>query len=150
MRAAIARFKGVAHRLEFVRERGGVQWYNDSIATAPERAAAAIQSFTEPLVLLAGGRDKNLPWAALAQLAARRVRHVVAFGEARGIVERALHEAGYAEVTLAANLGEAVQAAVRVAQPGEVVLLAPGGTSFDEFTDFAERGERFRELVTNL
>jgi UDP-N-acetylmuramoylalanine--D-glutamate ligase len=150
MRKAIGSFQGVAHRLEFVREREGVKWYNDSIATAPERAIAAIQAFDEPVVLLAGGRDKDLPWGPLARLAVRRVRHVVLFGEARALIERALRAEGYTAMTACEGLADAVQAAAKVARPGEVVLLAPGGTSFDEFADFAERGEKFRELVRSL
>jgi UDP-N-acetylmuramoylalanine--D-glutamate ligase len=150
MRAAIEGFIGVEHRLEFVRERGGVKWYNDSIATAPERAAAAILSFDEPIVLLAGGRDKDLPWEELARLVKRRVRHLIVFGEAAGLIERAVRREGYEAITACAGLAEAVQAAARIAQPGEVALLAPGGTSFDEFIDFAERGVKFKELVRAL
>ncbi len=80
----------MAHRLEFVRDHGGVCWYNDSIATAPERTMAAIHSFDEPIVLLLGGRDKNLPWEDLAELVHERVDHVVLFGEAAGKIEQAL------------------------------------------------------------
>ncbi|MBL7164666.1 MAG: UDP-N-acetylmuramoyl-L-alanine--D-glutamate ligase, partial [Anaerolineales bacterium] len=79
MRAGVEKFAGVPHRLEFVRSWGGADWYNDSIATAPERAIAAIRSFDEPIVLLAGGRDKNLPWADLAAVVRQRVDHLVIF-----------------------------------------------------------------------
>jgi len=82
MEAGIAGFKGVPHRLEFVRTWRGAQWYNDSIATAPERTLAAIQSFSGPLILLLGGRDKNLPWEDLAKRVRQRVDHVILFGEA--------------------------------------------------------------------
>ena len=83
----------MAHRLEFVREWNGAQWYNDSIATAPERTMAAIHSFTEPIVLLLGGRDKNLPWEDLAALVRQRVQHVVLFGEAAEKISAALDQA---------------------------------------------------------
>ncbi len=73
---------GVEHRLEFVRELHGVRWYNDSIATAPERVIAAIHSFEEPLILILGGRDKNLSWTELATLVSQRVKHLIVFGEA--------------------------------------------------------------------
>lgn len=146
-------FRGVPHRLELVREWRGARWYNDSIATAPERTMAAIRSFDEPLVLLLGGRDKNLPWEDLARLVRQRVDHVILFGEAAEKIERALHavdgERPYT-VERYERLFDAVQAAARVAEPGDVVLLSPGGTSFDEFRDFEERGERFRQWVQQL
>ncbi len=149
-------FTGVEHRLELVRTLRGVRYYNDSIATSPERTVAALRSFEEPIVLLAGGRDKHLPWEEMAQLTLRKVRHLVLFGEAVPIIERAIHNAQCAmrnarlAIHRCGTLEEAVEVAARNAQPGDVVLLAPGGTSFDAFRDFAERGERFRELVEAL
>jgi UDP-N-acetylmuramoylalanine--D-glutamate ligase len=151
-------FRGVAHRLELVRELNKVRWYDDSIATAPERVAAAVAAFDEPLVLLLGGRDKDLPWEDLALLVCQRVDHVLLFGEAAGKIHRALAAAGahgtgdrrpYTMETVT-HLHEAVERAVTVAEPGDVVLLSPGGTSFDEFKDFEERGERFRTWVQEL
>lgn len=154
MRAGVKDFRGVAHRLEFVRRVNGVDWYNDSIATAPERTAAAIRAFEEPLTLLLGGRDKNLPWEDLAVLVHQRVDHVVVFGEAAEKILKALgpQTAGRRPLTLAraAGLQEAVRLAAEAAEPGSAVLLSPGGTSFDEFIDFEERGERFREWVNEL
>jgi UDP-N-acetylmuramoylalanine--D-glutamate ligase len=154
MGAGIRGFTGVPHRLEFVRRVNGVDWYNDSIATAPERSMAAIRAFDEPLVLLAGGRDKDLPWEAFGDLVCRRVDHLVLFGEAAGKILRAVEAArtGDRPFTLdgCPGLEAAVATAARVAEPGDVVLLAPGGTSFDEFADFVERGERFRALVEAL
>ncbi|NPA92335.1 MAG: UDP-N-acetylmuramoyl-L-alanine--D-glutamate ligase [Chloroflexi bacterium] len=153
MRAGVEGFLGVPHRLELVRVLDGVAWYNDSIATAPERAMAAIRSFDEPLVLLAGGRDKKLPWDAWASLVRQRVRALVVFGEAADLILDALAQAEgpLPEVVLRCHsLEEAVRAAYHTAQPGDVVLLSPGGTSFDAFRDFAERGERFREWVNAL
>lgn len=116
---------------------------------------AAIQSFEEPLVLLAGGRDKDLPWEDFARLTCQRVRRVILFGEASGIIHSALQIAsaqlGYGPpITRCADLESAVVAAARIVQQGDVVLLAPGGTSFDEFNDFEERGECFRRLVMQL
>jgi UDP-N-acetylmuramoylalanine--D-glutamate ligase len=149
-------FAGVEHRLELVRTLRGVRYYNDSIATSPERTVAALRSFGEPIVLLAGGRDKHLPWEEMAQLTLRKVRHLVLFGEATPIIERAIHNAqctmrnAQLAIHRCGTLEEAVEVAARNAQPGDVVLLAPGGTSFDAFRDFAERGERFRELVEAL
>jgi UDP-N-acetylmuramoylalanine--D-glutamate ligase len=156
MQAGVREFEGVAHRLEWVRTWNGVQWYNDSIATAPERTLAAIQAFDEPLVLLLGGRDKNLPWEKLAGLIRQRVDHVIVFGEAAAMIARAIQPEDYGaaarlkSVHQCENLREAMQAAAELAQPGSVVLLSPGGTSYDEFRDFEERGERFREWVKAL
>lgn len=153
MLEAVEEFRGVAHRLELVRELHGVRWYNDSIATAPERAAAAVHAFTEPIVLMLGGRDKNLPWGDLAKLIHERVDHVVVFGEAAEMIEKAVTAfsgVGTVDVRRAATLKEAVILAAEVASAGDVVLLSPGGTSFDEFKDFAERGERFRTWVLEL
>lgn len=158
MREAIVNFTGVAHRLEEVRRWRGALWINDSIATAPERVLAALDAFEEPLVLLAGGRDKDLPWADFARRVVERVRVVIAFGEAGSLIaehlRRALAEAGdavvLAELVPVTTLAEAVDAAAQRVQPGDVVLLSPGGTSYDAYRDFAERGEQFRALVQAL
>jgi UDP-N-acetylmuramoylalanine--D-glutamate ligase len=152
MLTAAEEFRGVPHRLELIRELRGARWYNDSIATAPERTMAAIRAFDEPIVLLLGGRDKNLPWSDLADLVHQRVEHVILFGEAAEKIEAALRpQSGRTRTQVrCAGLREAVAKAAQVAESGQVVLLSPGGTSFDEFTDFAERGERFRTWVQEL
>jgi UDP-N-acetylmuramoylalanine--D-glutamate ligase len=152
VREGVEGFTGVAHRLELVRVWKGAAWYNDSIATAPERAMADIRSFNEPLVLLAGGKDKNLPWDEFAGLARERVRHIILFGEAGPKIESALQAAGAGSLIAARSKGlrEAVLAAAELARPGDVVLLAPGGTSFDEFRDFEARGEAYRQWVMSL
>jgi len=158
MRQVILTFTGVEHRLELVRELNGVQWYDDSIATAPERTLAALRSFEGPIVLLAGGRDKKLPWDEFAREVTARVRYLITFGEAGPMIARLANEAlgkGAGNATLESvaqveTLDEAVALAARVARPGDVVLLSPGGTSFDAFRDFAARGDRFKELVRGL
>jgi UDP-N-acetylmuramoylalanine--D-glutamate ligase len=154
MRAGVVGFSGVEHRLEFVRTWGGAEWYNDSIATAPERTMAAIQAFEEPLVLLVGGRDKNLPWQELAALIRQRVDHLVVFGELADLIAKAVgpvkSNGRLYTIERAAGLREAVQMAAQVVEPGDVVLLSPGGTSFDEFKDFAQRGEYYRRWVEEL
>jgi UDP-N-acetylmuramoylalanine--D-glutamate ligase len=153
MLAGVEGFIGVEHRLEFVRRVMGADWYNDSIATAPERTVAAIRSFGEPLVLLVGGRDKDLDWDDLISLISQRVDHLVLFGESarmiEGLLQSSRSERPYT-LAVAVGLDDAVQAAAEVADAGDVVLLAPGGTSFDEFVDFSVRGQRFKELVLAL
>jgi UDP-N-acetylmuramoylalanine--D-glutamate ligase len=154
MLEAVEDFRGVPHRLELVRELRGVRWYNDSIATAPERSMAAIRSFDDPIVLMLGGRDKDLLWEDLVQLMGERVDHVVVFGEAAEKIEGTVNRLGLHEkrftVSRVEHLHEAVMQAAEIAEAGDVVLLSPGGTSFDEFKDFAERGERFRAWVQEL
>ncbi len=154
VRAGVIGFRGVAHRLEYVRTWKGADWYNDSIATAPERTKAAIMAFDEPIVLLLGGRDKKLPWDDLAELVRKRVDHVVVFGEAAPIILSALEAAAGDErpfsIKTCRGLEEAVKAASRVVEEGDVVLFSPGGTSFDQFTDFEERGEAYRLWVNRL
>lgn len=150
----IVNFTGIPHRLEFVREWGGADWYNDSIATAPERSIAAINSFDRPIVLLAGGRDKDLPWGKFAHLVHQKVDHLVVFGETVDLICNAVGQVIPDQrpftIDRCAGLEEAVQKAAERVEPGDIVLLSPGGTSFDEFIDFEERGKRFTQWVKEL
>ena len=150
----IVNFTGISHRLEFVREWGGAEWYNDSIATAPERAMAAINAFDRPIVLLAGGRDKDLPWGKFANLVHEKVDHLVLFGETADLISDAVGDVVPEQrpytLDRCAGLEEAVQKAAERVEPGDIVLLSPGGTSFDEFIDFEERGKRFTQWVKEL
>ncbi len=143
-------FGGMEHRLEFVSEARGVSYYNDSIATTPERTLAGIRSFDEPVVLLMGGRDKELPLEDLAAEAQKRCRAVVLFGEAAGKLQDALTAAGSLQAVRVETLDEAVQAAAGLAQPGDIVLLSPACTSYDAYDNFEERGNHFRELVSGI
>jgi UDP-N-acetylmuramoylalanine--D-glutamate ligase len=152
----IKNFNGIPHRLELVRTYKNIAWYNDSIATAPERTIAAIHSFDEPLVLLLGGRDKDLPWQSLADIVCQRVDHVVTFGEAGDLIYKTIsakkHGANERPYTLTncLTLSDAVEEAGDIAEAGDVVLLSPGGTSYDEFKDFEQRGKDFRRWVHSL
>jgi len=149
---AVQTFRGVPHRLEFVAEIDGVSYYNDSIATTPERAVAGIRSFTERVVLLLGGRDKNLPLDELTADAMRRCRAVVLFGESAAKFEQAFQQAGAdkAATRRVEYLSEAVESARRLAQPGDVVLLSPACTSYDAYKSFEQRGEHFRGLIGSM
>lgn len=157
MREAILDFKAVPHRLEVVRMLNGVTYVNDSIATAPERTVAALRSYNEPLVLLLGGEDKDLPWEEVLLLALNKARKVVVFGKSGekqvgDKIEKILKSMfGHADaITRVETLAEAVKLAQESAQAGDVVLLSPGGTSYDAYKDFAERGDHFRQLVSEL
>lgn len=156
---AIARgvrdFRAVPHRLEFVAEVAGASYYNDSIATTPERTLAGMRSFEEPLVLMLGGREKRLPLDELAAEAVRRCRAVICFGEAGPLLEEALRNAGAAAgrgpvLRRTGSLAAAIAAAHQEARPGDVVLLSPACTSFDAYDNFERRGEEFRRLVLAL
>ncbi len=152
-------FTGVPHRLEEVSRAGGVTWINDSIATAPERAIAGLRVFApgeQTLILLAGGKDKNLPWEAFADEALRRVNFLIGFGQAGPMIVQKVREwAAFRRVSgpesaIVTRLDEAVQLASQIVRPGTVVLLSPGGTSYDAYRNFEERGEHFRRLVAQM
>lgn len=148
---AAGAFRGVPHRLELVVEADGVQYYNDSIATTPERTVAGLRSFDQPVVLLLGGRDKKLPLNELVREAASRCRAVVLFGEAAGKLEEAFRSAAPRLQTRRVDgLEEAVRIAAETACSGDAVLLSPACTSYDAYENFERRGEHFRALVRQL
>lgn len=146
LRPALRAFRGLPHRLEEVGAVAGVRYINDSIATAPERALAALRALDEPLILLAGGRDKDLDWREWAAVVPQRVQQVILFGELAARLAEYLRPMGD-RVQLTDDLSQAVAVAQAQARPGDVVLLSPGGTSFDAYEDFAVRGDHFRALV---
>ena len=150
---AVRSFRGVPHRLEPVADVAGVTWVNDSIATTPERSLAGMRSFTEPIVLLLGGRDKHLPFRELAHEAVARCRAVVTFGEAGDQYATAVIEARDGDTPVVEQVDDvasAVRAAARLARRGDVVLFSPAGTSFDAYPNFERRGEAFRDAVATL
>jgi len=141
-------FKGLHHRLEHIRAVHGVQYYNDSKGTNVGAVMRSLESFDEPVVLIMGGRDKGGSYTVLRGLIKERVKRLIAIGEAR---EKILHTVGGAtDSQEATSLEEAVHLAAQAATPGDVVLLSPGCSSFDMFTDYAERGEAFCRAVQNL
>ena len=152
IRAVARTFQGVPHRLEVVAARDGVTWINDSIATAPERAVAALRSFDDAgrtVILLAGGKDKNLPWDVFAAEVIKRVRFLIGFGDSGAmIVNHVKEQAQFGQVqapgcATVKRLDEAVALAGKIAAPGAIVLLSPGGTSFDAYKDFESAGRAF-------
>ena len=148
---AIRAFRAVPHRIEIVATVDGVTYVNDSIATSPERSMAALASFEEPVILIAGGRDKHLPMLDWARMIGARARGIVLVGEASAQIDAALDEA---QVSIprerAGSFAESIRLATALARAGDVVLLSPGCTSFDEFRDYEARGEAFRVSVADL
>ena len=146
----LAAFEGAEHRLEFVREVGGVRYYNDSKATTPESSIAALRAFREPTVLILGGRDKGVEYDELAAEAAR-CRAVVLVGEMAERLDALLAErAPDVERVRAASFEDVARLAASAAQPGDMVLLSPACTSYDLFKNFEERGRAFKALVARL
>ncbi|HET7101329.1 MAG TPA: UDP-N-acetylmuramoyl-L-alanine--D-glutamate ligase [Terriglobia bacterium] len=148
IRRAVREFRGVEHRLEFVREIRGVDFYNDSKATSVDAAAKALSTFERGVHLILGGKDKGAPYTPLRSLMQGRVREVLVIGAAR---ERIISDlAGAVEIVEAGDLETAVRTAFKQARPGDVVLLAPACSSFDQFEDFEHRGRVFKALVERL
>jgi UDP-N-acetylmuramoylalanine--D-glutamate ligase len=147
MREACMTFQGLPHRIESIAEIDGVLWVNDSKATNIHSVISALKVFKRPVVLLLGGFDKGLELTDLIPFIRRHVRHIVLLGDTRQRFRKALREADFTEITVRKTLAEACTAADGVAKPGDVVLLSPGSSSFDQFRDFAERGEAFRKWV---
>jgi UDP-N-acetylmuramoylalanine--D-glutamate ligase len=146
---AVRAFNPPPHRLEVVAKVRDVTYVNDSIATAPERTLAALRSFSEPLVLLLGGRDKHLPLEDMLVEAETKCRAIVCFGESGHTLAEAAR-ATTVSVHEVDTMAEAVERAAGLAQAGDVVLLSPACTSFDAYPNFEERGEEFRALVARL
>ena len=155
--SAVSSFKGVPHRLEQVATARNVDFYNDSIGTTPDRTLAGLRSFNRPIVLLLGGREKNLPLEELAREANARCRAIVFFGEAGDKFEkivtntmRRIPPANRPQTMRVSNLAEAVVATSKLAKAGDAVLLSPAATSFDAYNNFQERGQHFRNLVQDI
>ena len=143
-------FEGFPHRLEFVRELHGVRYYNDSKATNPEATVVALRSFSQPVVLIAGGRDKGTDLSDLASAVQEHCVAVVLLGEAAGRFEQVLQTAGFRSIHRASSFEDAVAQARQLAERESIVLLSPACASFDMFASFEQRGDRFKELVSAL
>jgi len=149
MAKGLIEFQGIEHRLEFVCERGGVRYYNDSKATTPEAAMAALDSFDSPVILIAGGYDKGVSYETVARKIYQRTRSAILIGDTADTIARHIDEhSGNAFAWMrAGSLEEAVAQANSIAVPGDVVLLSPACASYDMFANYEERGNMFKELV---
>ena len=152
---AISNFKGVEHRIEFIREIDGVKWYNDSIGTSPTRTIAGLNSFDEKIVLIAGGYDKHLDYMPIAKPIVDHVSTLILMGATAKKIYTAVSseleaENKTMEIYQCETLEQTVDMAYKLAKKGEVVLFSPASASFDMFKNFAERGNKFKELVNNI
>jgi UDP-N-acetylmuramoylalanine--D-glutamate ligase len=148
VRSAVREFKGVEHRLEYVRDICGVEFYNNSKATSVDATVKSLEAFERGVHLIMGGKDKGAPYAPLRPLLKDRVREVLLIGAAADRIAQEL--SGAVELIGAGNLESAVPEAFQRARPGDVVLLAPACSSFDQFQDYEHRGRVFKELVERL
>lgn len=148
-------FPGVAHRIELVREHNGVRYYNDSIASSPTRTIAGLRSFPQKVILLAGGYDKKIPFEELGTEICRHVKTVILTGHTAEKIQKAIqasseYKQGFPEILMAGNFQEAVLEAHQKAVSGDVVMLSPACASFDQFANFAQRGNVFKLMVNDL
>ena len=152
---AIKEFKGVEHRLEFIKEINGVKWYNDSIGTSPTRTIAGLNSFEEDIILIAGGYDKNLNYEPLAKPIVDKVKGLILIGQTAEkiyeVVNKKLQEENKdLDIYICDEFSQTVQIANKIAKPGQIVLFSPASASFDMFENYAQRGKKFKELVNSI
>lgn len=151
----VKNFSGVQHRLEFVREIDGVKWYNDSIGTSPTRTIAGLNSFSEKIVLIAGGYDKHLDYTPIAKPILENVSKLILIGDTAPKIFDAVKEEAEKQnidlpIYMCDKFEDIISTAKKIAKPGEIVLFSPASASFDMFKNFEERGNKFKELVNNL
>ncbi len=152
---AIKEFKPVEHRIEFVREIGGVKWYNDSASSSPTRTLSGLNAFKEDIVLIAGGYDKNLDYTPLAKTVVNKVKTLILIGQTAekifdAVKEELDKENKKMDIYMCDSLEETIKIAKKSAQKGEVVLFSPASASFDMFKNFADRGNKFKKLVNEI
>ncbi|MBR2043996.1 MAG: UDP-N-acetylmuramoyl-L-alanine--D-glutamate ligase [Clostridia bacterium] len=154
IRKVAKEFTGVEHRNEFIREKDGVRYFNDSIASSPSRTIAGLKSFDRKVMLIAGGYDKHIPFEPLAPYILEKVKFMALSGPTADAIEKAViehpHYNGSPEIVKVANIKEAVEIISKKAQPGDIVTLSPACASFDAFPNFEARGKYFKELVNAL
>ena len=146
-------FGGVEHRIELIRTRKGVRWYNDSIASSPSRTIAGLNSFKEKVILIAGGKDKGISYESLGPVINDHVKLLILCGATAGVIRQSTEQApnyGGLEIADVTDYHEAVALADSRAEEGDVVILSPASTSFDRFANFMERGRVFKDIVNAL
>lgn len=150
IRKSVMSFRGVEHRLEYVREKDGVCYFNDSKATNPDSSIKAIEAIAAPIILIAGGMDKRSDFTEWIRTFAGKVKKMVLIGETRSLIEKQAKRLGFHEVEKVSNMKEAVEAAARAAVNGDTVLLSPACASWDMYPNYEVRGRDFKNHVNNL
>ena len=155
IRKVAKEFAGVEHRIEFVREKDGVKYYNDSIASSPTRTIAGLKAFDKKVILLAGGYDKHIPFEPMAPYVTSKVKLLLLCGPTADAIEKAVkadadYKEGFPQIIKTANLEESINIAHEKAVSGDIVTLSPACASFDAFPNFAARGKFFKEKVMKL
>lgn len=151
MQAVASELKGIEHRIEFVREKDGVKYYNNSIASSPTRAIVGLNAFDQKVIMIAGGYDKKIPFDELGPAVQEKVKHLILSGNTAHKIQKAVEAAGNCTpITVCDSFELAVKTAAELAKEGDVVILNPACASFDAFKNFEERGKRFKELVNAL
>jgi UDP-N-acetylmuramoylalanine--D-glutamate ligase len=143
----VSKYKGVEHRIEFVKTLNGVDYYNDSKSTNVDSARVALESFDKNILIIMGGRDKGIPYTPLKELVKQRVKSIFLIGEASDKIKRDLSEASFVDC---GNMENAVKLIFRTAVRGDIALLSPACASFDQFENFEERGKVFKKMVLSL
>lgn len=150
IKESVCRFKAVEHRIEFVTEKNGVAYYNDSKGTNPDAAIKGIQAMNRPTYLIGGGYDKESSYTEWIQAFGGKVRRLVLIGQTREKIAAEARRLGFTDITLAEDLREAVEICAREAKPGEAVLLSPACASWGQFDNYEQRGRKFKEYVRAL
>ena len=157
IRAVARQFNGVEHRIELVRKVNGVSYYNDSIATSPSRAIAGLRSFSQKVIMIAGGYDKHIPFSPLAPEIVSHVKLLILCGATADMIRAAVeacqeykNAAHKPEIIMAATLQQAVDTAYTNALPGDIVTLCPACAAFDQFSNFMERGKTYKQMIASL
>ena len=145
-------FGGVEHRIELVRIKDGVRYYNDSIASSPSRTIAGLRSFSEKVILIAGGYDKHIPYDVLGPEVCQHVKKLFLCGATAAQIRAAVENCGgeQPQITDCGDFESAVRAAAAAAESGDVVLMSPASASFDQFKNFMVRGECFKKIIKEL
>ena len=152
---ALEEFKPVEHRIEFVREIDGVKWYNDSASSSPTRTLSGLNAFNENIILIAGGYDKNLEYTPLASTIIEKVTNLILIGQTANKIYEAVKKEEEKQnkkinIYMCDSLEQTIEIAKKSAKRGEIVLFSPASASFDMFKNFADRGEKFKNLVNNI
>ncbi|MBY0385304.1 UDP-N-acetylmuramoyl-L-alanine--D-glutamate ligase, partial [bacterium] len=148
IQSVINNFKGIPHRLEYVRRVGGVEFFNDSKATNVHSVKRALDAFDENIILIMGGKDTNLSYESLRDMVRKKVKSLILVGEAKERINRDVGD--YCETYLIGTFEEAVQIAYQKSRIGDTVLLSPGCSSFDMFDSYVERGNYYKDIVKSF